>query len=151
MENIPQNPGQNLLNSKREFVVGLIGLILVLLWPIAYQIHSTIREKRISVGVAQSNQEFQKFQEQFDSPKLGDSRLNEFIKKQEAQKPKARVLEIILFYFIYRISPIGGFLFGLLGIFKDKRWWKIIGILSVTGAFYIVYLILLERAIFRMV
>ena len=163
MENFPQNPEQNLSNAsaasesqmpaarKRKLIIGSIGLICVLIWPILTFTHSSIQEKRISEGVEQSNQEFQKFQEQFGPPKLGDPRLNEFINKQEAQKPKLTVLEIILTYFVYYISPGAGFLFGLLGLVKDKGREKFLGGLSVIGALLIVFQILIERAIFRMV
>ena len=136
---------------KRKLIIGLIGLMLVLVWPILVFIHVSIQEKRISEGVEQSNQEFQKFQEQFGPPKLGDPRLNEFINKQEAQKPKLTVLEIILTYFVYYISPGAGFLFGLLGLIKDKGRKKFLGGLSIVGALLIVFLILLERAWMSMV
>lgn len=163
MDNFPQSPEQNLpsmpeqqmpapvpLGKKRKLIIGSIGLILVLVWPLLNFTKSAILEKRILEGVGQSNQEFKKFQEQFGPPKLGDPRLNEFIKTQEVQKPKPTVLEIILTYFVYYISPAGGFLFGLWGLIKDKGREKLLGGLSIIGALFIVLFILMERAWMRM-
>ena len=162
MENFPQNPEQSLsmasetqvpasTGGKRKVIFGSIGLVLVLMWPIWSLTSSAVTNQRISEGVEQSNQEFQKFQDQFGPTTLGDPRLNEFLKMQEAQRPKPTVWEIILVYFTYYISPGGGFLFGLLGLIKDKGRQKFFGGFSIAGSLLIVFLIRLEMGWMRMV
>jgi len=129
--------------SKIKF--GAIGLLFVVSYPLLDLAASAVITQRIE----SSNQVFR---EKFGEGSVGlEGTQSPFLSLESEPTTLENIQGEFFYWTTWYISPTGGFLFGILSLFKDKKFGKILGILSILGALYIVFANLVSMGIYRMV